>query len=79
MGKATTREINQSVTDSADQRSNTQTGDRNGRKTLGHTSDSANSRLPMYCRATADPRDKFWCVLGKQVRHGAAVRITVRG
>ncbi len=29
-------------------------------------------------RLYRDSRDRFWVSLGKQVRHGAAVRVTVR-
>lgn len=77
MGKATAREISKSVQEHADQGgegSNRRTTPRFG----SYTSESPQAPVPMLNRRKADPRDLYWIALGKQVRQGVGVRLTVR-
>lgn len=76
MARVTPREIMQSIRDHAQGQADQ--GKRQQRQHVGsYTSESDRAPRPMYCRAKADPRDRYWRALGKQVRAGA--RITVRG
>lgn len=78
MSKVTPREIAQSL------KAHAEDAGQGARRHLNrgpqnHTSESDRAPRPMFNRRKADPRDRFWRALGKQVAQGAGVRLTVRG
>lgn len=79
MPKVQAREVIKSETDHPQDLVDLALRRQSARGPVGHTSESPQQPPTMYNRQTADPRDKFWRSLGKQVRQGAGVRVTVRG
>lgn len=78
MPKVGQREIIKSVHDHAEPQASTPKRHVN-RGPVSHTSTGdPRQQRPLLNRRKADPRDLYWVALGKQVGHGAAVRLTVR-